>query len=623
MAIFSSSDWSLACSRKSTTMITTINAPCKTKYFFLPTISSSIMNNNLRFFHVNSAGCSSSILEEQPSTNLPLIELDLNNIRSGRSSQCPVPISNHNEMNDFLCGLFQDRRTEHLGFECYEKAKENPDFRPKKSTFKQLLRYLIHSKKWGSVLSVFDDCTEYHAVPDGYTCSKLVISCIRARKFRIVEALLGKVKQYGYKVAVLAFDSAMRGYNELHMFRSSVSTFERMKSAGIVLNSGCYCRVMEAYMKLGEFEEVIGMFKELEEKQLDFTYFSTQIYEILCQSFCKSGRAFEALEMFKKLKSKGVLRDISPTPNIYSSLICSFASNRAVKVVEELLVEAERDKMLKDPTLFLKLISMYVEEGLVEKTIELVKTMKRANLSVSDCIFCAVINGYAKKKGFRAAIRVYEGLLSDSCEPGQVTYASVINMYCRLGLYSRAETVFSEMEQKGFGKCVVAYCSMVVMYGKTGRIREAMRVVAKMKERGCEPNVWIYNSLLDMHGKAKNLRQVEKLWKEMKRRKVAPDKVSYTSVITAYSKARELENCINYYHEYRISGGMIDKAMAGIMVGVFSKTGRVDELVKLLQDLRVEGTSLDGRLYTSAKNALRDAGLHVQAKWLQESFKAV
>ncbi|KAH7516698.1 hypothetical protein FEM48_Zijuj10G0162700 [Ziziphus jujuba var. spinosa] len=609
MAIFSSSDWSFACTKPSH-MIASSIPPCKTLSFF------HISSSNLRFSHLNSTGCSSPTLEET-SPNFPLIELDLNIRSSSPSQQYPVPDSDH-DMSDFLCGLFRDPRTEEFGYDYYEKAKENPEFRPKKSTLKHLIRYLIRSKKWGLVLSVCDDFREYNVMPDGYTFSKLISSCIRARKFRIVETLLGELK-YDCEVAVLAFDSAMRGYNELHMFRSTVSAFERMNSAGIVLNCACYCRIMEAYMKLEDFEQVIKLFNQFQTKQLDFTPFSTQIYEILCQSLCKSGRNFEALEIFRNKKIKGVLGD---TSNIYSSLISSFASSRKVKLVEELFREAEKEGMLKDPTMFPKLISMYVEEGSVEKTLEIVKAMKNAKLTVSDCICCAVVNGFSKIKGFRAAVKVYEDLLLQGCEPGQVTYASIINIYCSLGLYSKAETIFSEMEQKGFEKCVVAYCSMVVMYGKTGRIREAMRIVAKMKERGCEPNVWIYNALLDMHGRAKNLRQVEKLWKEMKRRKVAPDKVSYTSVISAYNKARDFENCMKFYHEYRINGGMIDKVMAGIMVGVFSKTGRVDDLVKLLRDLRLEGAPLDARLYKSAMNALRDAGIQIQDKWLQDSFEA-
>jgi pentatricopeptide repeat protein len=67
---------------------------------------------------------------------------------------------------------------------------------------------------------------------------------------------------------------------------------------------------------------------------------------------------------------------------------------------------------------------------------------------------------------------------------------------------------------------------------------------------------------------------------------------------------------------------VIDGAMAGIMAGVFSKISRIDELVKLLRDMKSEGTAIDERLYRSATNAMRDAGLDIQAKWLQDSFKA-
>jgi hypothetical protein len=38
--------------------------------------------------------------------------------------------------------------------------------------------------------------------------------------------------------------------------------------------------------------------------------------------------------------------------------------------------------------------------------------------------------------------------------------------------------------------------------------------------------------------------------------------------------------------------------------------------------MKSEGTPIDERLYRSATNAMRDAGLDIQAKWLQDSFKA-
>jgi pentatricopeptide repeat protein len=530
------------------------------------------------------------------------------------------PIPDHpDKLNDFLCGVLQDPKSGELAYEYYKKAKEKPEFRPQRPVLKLLIRYLIQSDKWGLVLSLADDFKKYNVFPDSFTFSTLVSSCIRARRFKIVENLLENFKSDS-KIAVLAFDSAMKGYNKLHMYGSTISVHEKMILAGIPLDSRCYCQIMKAYYKLSDAEKVVALFNEFESRKLDSKpMILRQIYKILCLSLGRSGQAFQALEYSRDMRKKGILEDSS----IYSSLICSFANIREVEVAEELFKEALEKRMLRDPEIVLRLVLMYIEEGQMEKTIEIVKVMKgTANLKVSDCIFCAIVNGFSKRRGFSAAVKVYEELKYDGCDPGQVTYASVINAYCRAGLYSKAEMVFSEMEEKGFDKCVVAYSSMISMYGKTGRARDATRLVAKMKLKGCEPNVWIYNSLLDMHGRAKNLRQVEKLWKEMKRRKVAPDKVTYSSVISAYNKSKEYEMCVRYYHEYRINGGVIDGAMAGIMAGVFSKISRIDELVKLLRDMKSEGTAIDERLYRSATNAMRDAGLDIQAKWLQDSFKA-
>lgn len=599
MVISSSSDCSLALINTTYTCIKkshnhTLFSTCKA-FPFVTVNPSSIINH--RFFQVNA------------STNFPTIELN-----QDTHHQTAVPDAK--KFDSFLHGLLKDPQTQELAYDYYKEAKNLPEFRPEKSTLKLLIRYLVQSKKWDSIVSLSEDFKIHNVLPDAHTCSRLVASCIRARKFKIVNTLLQVFITDG-EIALLAFNSAMRGYNKLHMYYSTILVYEKMKSAGIVPDSGCYCQIMEAYYKIGDSEKVAALFLECESRKLDSTPFSTHMYRILCDSLGKSGRAFDALKFFRDMKKKGVLEDSS----IYASLICSFASIAEVKVAEELFKEAEEKGMLRDPEVFLKLVLMYIEEGLVEKTLEVVESMKNAKLKISDCILCAIVNGFSKRRGYWAAVKVYEQLISQGCIPGQVTYASIINAYCRIGLYSKAEKVFLEMQQKGFDKCVVAYSSMVAMYGKTGRIRDAMWLVAEMKAKGCEPNVWIYNSLMDMHGRAKSLRQVEKLWKEMKRRKVTPDKVSYTTVISAYNKAREFDMCVKFYNEFRMNGGVTDRAMAGIMVGVFSKLSRIEELLKLLRDMKSEGTKLDERLYHSAMNALRDAGLQMQAQWLQQNFE--
>ncbi|GKV13334.1 hypothetical protein SLEP1_g24357 [Rubroshorea leprosula] len=522
------------------------------------------------------------------------------------------------KLNNTLLELFEDPLNQETAYEFYEKAKQRAEFRPEKPMLKLLIRYLVKSKKWDLIMSLTDDFKHYCVFPDGYTCSKLINSCIRARKFRIVKALLQVLKSDA-ELAVLAFDSVMEGYNKLHMSRSTLAVYEEMKSGGIIPDLGCYCRVMEAYQKLSDTENVVAIFNEVESKKLLDTSspkLSNWLFGILCESLRKSGRAYEALQFFRYMKMRGIMGNSF----MYSSLICAFAVIRDVKVTEELFKEAREKGMIQDPWAFMNLVVMYVEEGLLEKTLDVVWAMQAANVKVSDCIFCAIVNGFSKKRGLEAAIKVYEELIMEGCIPGQVTYASIINVYCRSNLCAKAEMTFLEMLRKGFDKCVVAYSNMVAMYGKTGRVRDAMRLVAKMKQKGCEPNVWVYNTLMDMHGRVKNLRQVEKLWREMKRRNLAPDNVSYTTIISAYNKAKEYELCVKFYREFRTNGRVIDNAMAGIMVGVFSKTGQLDEIVTLLQDMKAKEMQLDQRLYSSALFALMDAGMVRQVKWLQKNF---
>ncbi|XAR64031.1 hypothetical protein NMG60_11024226 [Bertholletia excelsa] len=585
----------------------------------------SLPCRNLRIFRPHSTSCPSptfTLQDEQeedatttissPNAKSPFLDqLDPKRQQFRRFIE-PVP----RDLNGFISALLEDPQTAEVGYKYYEKVKQKPEFVLKKSTLKHLIRYLVRTKNWNSILSLCDHLKASHTFPDSYTCSRLIRSCIRARKFKLVHSLL-EVFKNDQGIAVLALRSAMKGYNKLHMYRSTIDVYSLMKSAGVPLDPGCYSLQMEAYMKTANVDRVLAVFQELQQYcsnnnivESSKPLFYTKIYRILCESLGKSGRPFEALEYYKDIINKGISED----PSFYSVLISSFASVGEVEIAEELFKEAESKKMMsRDPEVFLKLVLMYIEAGMPEKTMDVVTAMKRAKLRVPDCIFCAIVNGFSKRRGYKAALEIYQDMIHEGCEPGQVTYASVMNVYYRLGLYSEAERVFSEMEKRGFDKCVVAYSNMVAIYGKSGKPREAMRLVAKMKERGCEPNVWIYNSLLDMHGRAINLRQVEKIWKEMKRRKIVADKVSYTSVISAYNKARELENCIKYYQDYRMNGGRIDRAMGGIMVGVFSKMSRIEELMKLLQDMKTEGTQLDGRLYHSALIALRDAGLAASA----------
>ncbi|GLT55398.1 hypothetical protein SLA2020_285230 [Shorea laevis] len=269
MAISSCSDWPLTCinSRRSNSHRLNFIPTCKMLSFL------SVSCSKFQNFRVNSSGCSPStpILEEASAGGLPVVELNV--VEFPDSEQCTIPDSDN--LNDLLRRLFRDPQTEELAYEYYEKVKQQrPEFRPDKSTLKHVIRYLLSSKKWDVISLLFKDLKNSHVFPDGSTCSKLVSGCIRARKFKIVESLL-QVFKSNKEISMLTFGSAMRGYNKLHMYRSTIAAFRKMKSAGVVPDSECYCHVMEACGKIGDSEKLVRLFGEIQSRHEELDFYSS------------------------------------------------------------------------------------------------------------------------------------------------------------------------------------------------------------------------------------------------------------------------------------------------------------------------------------------------------------
>lgn len=602
MAIWSSaSDWSLTSLSPLSKSLTKIQPSLSVLY----TSSLAILSRKQRIPHVSFCNACSSPLLENSSASIQRISLQ-------PSSVTDIAIS-----NELIRNLCEDPQTEAIAFEYYKTARDKQNLQPNLKTLVTMFRKLLKSKQWSSVGYLVEDLHSLNVLPDVPMCSALVTTCIKARKFKLMESFLEVVETRKGDAAIAAFSAALRGYNKLHMHRCTILVYERMRTAQLPLDSTCFLATMKAYHAIRNFDMVISLFHEYKSNKFDPSSDPIEIYSILCDSLVKGDKPLEALRHMREMEEEGLL----PSSSIYASLISSFAAKKEVDMVEDLYNEALEKGLMKDPEICQKLISMYAEVGLVEKTISVVKRMKDAGMKVSDCICSAVVNGFSKKRGLKASLRSFNQLMSIGCEPGQVTYASLVNICCRLGLITEAEDVFSEMLGKGFDRCVVAYSNMISMYCKSGRASDAMRLLGKMKQKGCQPNVWVYNSLLDMYGRLMDVRKVDKLWKEMERRKITPDKVSYTSVISAYSRVDELDECIRMYQQFKASGGKVDRVLAGIMVGVFSRSSRFEDLTELLREMKHEGTELDRRLYDSVLNRLQDADLQVLVRWLENNFK--
>ncbi|XP_031474007.1 pentatricopeptide repeat-containing protein At5g13770, chloroplastic [Nymphaea colorata] len=515
-------------------------------------------------------------------------------------------------LQDFL----RQEPNEESVLDFYREAKKDPNFFLDFLSTNFLISFLTKSEQWRNISEIAPDIGICLAFPGSSTGSKAVRLCISSRKFRVADALLDSLAK-NRRTAAREFASAMKGYNELHMYGSTVSLYDRMVSFGIEPDFLCYRLVLEALEKSDETDKAARVFEEIRSRGLGSSSEAKSIYLAFCRTLVQSGRATQGVELVREMESSGV----EPDHRFYACLIPSLVAEGRPKEAEALLSESlAKRHPPKDQTVFLRLVSLRVDSDSPEKAMEIVAAAKNSGVMLTDCVLSVVVGGHARRRGPRAALEAFDQLTSLGLRPGQVTYSMAVGACARLGLTARAESLLVEMQASGYGRCVFAYAIVIRLYGREGRSGDALRMLGVMKAKGCRPNVWVYNALLDVYGRDGNVRQAERLWNEMRARKVRPDRASYTSLIGAYARVKDYEACVRVYSEFKGSGGRLDRTLAAVMVGVLSKSTRVDQLIRFLGDVKDHGVGLDARLYRSTLYALKDAGLQAQLKRFLQSF---
>ncbi|CAN6456822.1 unnamed protein product [Victoria cruziana] len=552
------------------------------------------------------------------SPSVPLLDDSSNAVPAGELRRFHAEGEVRQNFGQSLRDFLREEPDEESVLNFYKEAKKEPNFLLDFSSTNLLISFLTKSEQWSGMSEIAPDIGVCLAFPGASAGSRAIRLCVSSRKFRIADALLDSLAK-NRRTAARAFASAMKGYNELHMYGCTVSLYDRMVSFKITPDFLCYRLVLEALEHSDDTDKAARVFEEVRSRGLGSSREAKPIYLAFCQTLARSGRATEGVEILREMESSRV----EPDHRFYACLIPSFVTGGKQREAEALLNESlAKGHAPKDQTVFLRLVSSRIDSDSPEKAMEIVAAAKNADVMLTDCVLSVVVGGHGRRRGPRAAVDAFDQLTSLGLRPGQVTYAMAVAACARLGLTVRAESLLAEMQAAGYDKCVFAYASLIRLYGREGRPGDALRVLGVMKARGCRPNVWVYNALLDVYGRGGNVRQAERLWNEMRVRKVRPDRASYTSLIGAYARVKDYDACVRVYSEFKARGGRLDRTLAAVMVGVLSKSTRVDQLmIRFLGDVKDHGVGLDARLYRSTLYALKDAGLQSYLKRFLQSFE--
>ncbi|XP_058088197.1 pentatricopeptide repeat-containing protein At4g08210 [Magnolia sinica] len=300
---------------------------------------------------------------------------------------------------------------------------------------------------------------------------------------------VSRVHRSGAVLDSYTFSSVLKVCVNLLDLRVGIQVHGLIVTCGYQLDSIVGSMLIDLYVKCGDIEQALRLFRMLPEK--DVVTWSGLIAGC-AQQHCNS----LAFSLFREM----VCLNLGVDQFVVSSLLKAFSSQAGLeggKQVHAYCVKSGYESELVTVT---SLIDMYSKSGEIEDGLTVFKSaVERDAVCWTGIIVGCGQNGRAKE-----AIGFFEEMLKSGVEPNEITFLGVLSACRHAGLVHEASAFFGSMAaDHGLVPCLEHYCCMVDLLGRAGCFEEAERLITNMPY---EPDETILGSLLGACGIHKNFK---------------------------------------------------------------------------------------------------------------------
>ncbi|KAJ4746590.1 Pentatricopeptide repeat-containing protein [Rhynchospora pubera] len=512
MAIWSS-DWSLAPLPPFSTSLTKIQPSISILYTSSIALLSKKQRVPLASF---CTACSSPLLENHSPTELRRISLQ------------PSPVTDITISNKLIRNLCEDPQTEAIAFEYYRKARDKQNFQPDSKTLTTLFRKLLNSKQWSSVGYLVEDLNSLNVLPDVPMCSSLVMGCIKARKFKLMESFLKVVEAKKGDVARAAFSSALRGYNKLHMYRDkpleALRYMREMENEGLLPSSSIYSSLISSFAAKKEVEKVEDLFNEALEKQL---VKDPDICQKLVVMYVEIGLLGKTIWVVKQMKAAGM----KVSDCICSAIVNGFAKKRDLKASLRSFNELITIGCEPGQVTYASVVNVCCRLGLTSEAEALFSEMLEKGFDKCVVAYANMISMYGESGRASDAMQLLAKMKLKGCQPNLWVYNSLLDMFSRLMNVRRVEKLWKEMERRKIVPDKISHTSVIGAYSRAGDLNACIRLYRQFKANGGKVDRVLVGIMVGVFSRSSRYNDLIELLREMKREGTELDRRLYESVL--------------------------------------------------------------------------------------------
>lgn len=285
--------------------------------------------------------------------------------------------------------------------------------------------------------------------------------------------------------------------------------FERRLEADVRVGTALICM----YFRCGSPGDARRVFSGIQQRDVI-------VWNAMIEGYCQAGLRGRALEIFRQMRSAGVVPDMATFLSVLKS--CSDAAHLeegkelhkvvvesgfelSVRVQTALVgmyskcgspVDARRvfDKLpRKDVGLWTTMIAGYAQAGQGNEALELFQAMRDAGMHPNKMTFLALLKACTRPEFLDKGKWLHNHIRLAGYESDEKVGTALINTYCKCRSLLDARKVFDNLPTKN----VISWTALIAGYSHNGRAEEALDLYEQMQREGVQPNEVTRNTVVD------------------------------------------------------------------------------------------------------------------------------
>ncbi|KAK2647710.1 hypothetical protein Ddye_015199 [Dipteronia dyeriana] len=400
------------------------------------------------------------------------------------------------------------------------------DSRPDTAAFNAVLNACANLGNTDKFLKLFDEMSEFRALPDVLTYNVMIKLCARVDRKDLLVFVLERILEMGIPLCMTTLHSlvaAYVGFGELETAENMVQAMrEGRRDLCAVLRDSNFKDLSDNEGDDGVFERLLpNSVNPTSEPPLLVKVYppNSRIYTTLMKGYMNQGRVTDMVRMLEAMKCQDD-RSSHPDHVTYTTVVSAIVKAGSMDRARQVLAEMTRIGVPANRITYNILLKGYCQQLQIDNAKELLREMAdNAGIDPDVISYNILIDGCILIDDGAGALAFFNEMRAKGITPSKISYTTLMKAFALTAQPKLANKVFDEMLSDPRVKVdIVAWNMLVEGYCRLGLVEEAKKIIQRMKDDGFYPNVSTYGSLANGISLARRPGEALLLWKEIKER---------------------------------------------------------------------------------------------------------